>query len=351
MNHSPVTSSRATMRGFTLVELMVGIAIGLVLMAGLGLMFANTSQSGSELNKSIRQIENGRYAVQLLEDDMAHAGFYGELPLDGINYGPKPSDLQDLCGATGHQGWDAATSRAPLPILGLSKDDSANCLANRLAGTPAFVIHHIGNDAAPIAPASATTGMAYVQTSRCSKDVDPGNPSLAAFAVAATAPASFPFRSLDCTTPSPVRPYIARIYYIASCSECSGSGADTTPTLKMAELRGNSMTVIPLVEGIEQMVLEYGVDTAGTGNASSFGIASSTTDWGNIVAVRVHLLSRTTEPSPGFTDSKTYVLGGSTVTIPEADKQFKRRVYTTTVRLTNVAGPREIPVTTPPASS
>lgn len=345
----PLPSGTA-MRGFTLVELMVGLAIGLVLIAGLALMFANTNRSGSELNKSIRQIENGRYAVQLLEDDFAHAGFYGELPLDGIHYGPVPAP-STLCTVAGHQGWDAATSRAPLPVLGLSQDESVSCLANRLAGTPALAIHHIGNDAAPIPPASATVGTTYVQTSRCSKDVDPANPSVPAFAVAATNPASFPFRSLDCTTPSPVRPYIARIYYIASCSECSGSGADSIPTLKMAELRGNAMTVVPLVEGIEQMVLEYGVDTAGTGNASSFGTESSTTDWGNIVAIRVHLLSRTAEPSPGFTDSKTYVLGGSTVTIPEADKQFKRRVYTTTVRLTNVAGPREVPTTAPPASS
>lgn len=345
----PLSPPRSAVRGLTLVELMVGLAIGMVLVAGLALMFANTSQSGNELNKSIRQIENGRYAVQLLEDDIVHAGFYGELPLDSVHYGPVPATLEDLCTTTGHGGWDAVTSRAPLPVFGLSKDDKPSCLTNRLDGTPAFVIHHLDNAAAPVAPASATAGMTYVQTSRCSKDMDPvANPLVPAFAVAAVAPATFPFRNLDCSTPSAVRPYVARIYYIASCSECGGSSADNTPTLKMAELRGTAMTVLPLVEGIEQMVLEYGIDTTGNGTASSFGTESATTDWGNVVAMRLHLLSRTTEPSPGFTDSKTYTLGNSTITLSAESKPFKHRVYTSTMRLTNVAGPREVPTTTTP---
>ena len=72
--HASLLRASARVRGFSLVELMVGMAIGLVLVAGLSLLFANTSQSGNELNKSIRQIENGRYAMDLLHDDLMLAG-------------------------------------------------------------------------------------------------------------------------------------------------------------------------------------------------------------------------------------------------------------------------------------
>ena len=51
---------KRAMRGMSLIELMVALAIGLILVAGLATLFANSSQSGNELEKSIRQMENGR---------------------------------------------------------------------------------------------------------------------------------------------------------------------------------------------------------------------------------------------------------------------------------------------------
>ena len=64
-------------RGFTLVELMVAITLGLFLMIGLISLIVSTVSSRSELDKSARQIENGRYALQLLSEDIQAAGFIG----------------------------------------------------------------------------------------------------------------------------------------------------------------------------------------------------------------------------------------------------------------------------------
>src|SRR6185312_5202608 len=60
--HSP------RVRGFTLVELMIGITLGLFIMIGLISLLVSNVASRSELDKSSRQIENGRYAVQLLRE-------------------------------------------------------------------------------------------------------------------------------------------------------------------------------------------------------------------------------------------------------------------------------------------
>ena len=161
-----------------------------------------------------------------------------------------------------------------------------------------------------------------------------------------------------------MRKYVSRIYYISSCNEC---GIDTVPTLKMAELRGTAMAEVPLAEGIENMVLEYGFDTtdpadstldadASKGVPDIFLTALSGTagardnDWANVVAVRVHLLSRTTERTPGYSDAdRTYTLGP--ISINGDTTGFKRRVYTNTVRITNIAGRREVPPPATPASS
>ena len=68
----------AHLRGFLLIELMVSIAIGLLLLIGLTTMFVASSRSFSETERASRQIENGRYALDLLSEDIRHAGFYGE---------------------------------------------------------------------------------------------------------------------------------------------------------------------------------------------------------------------------------------------------------------------------------
>lgn len=348
--HAARHPSRRTAHGFSLVELMVGLAVGMVLIAGLALLFANTSNSGNELNKSIRQIENGRYAVQLLEDDIAHAGYYGEVPLDGLKY-IAPTAITDLCtNAAGS--WNAALSQAPAPIVGISATDattlSATCLPNYLTGTPALALRRVSTDSISPASVPASQASIYVQTSRCSTD-----PLNKPFVVSATT-SDFTLLDQKCVAKNSVRQYVSRIYYIASCNECAGSSADSTPTLKMAELQGASMVTVPLVEGIENMALEYGFDTTtppdGIPDIFLSGLSGTAgapdNNWANAVAVRLHLLSRTTEPSPGTTDTKTYVLKPASSIGPFNDS-YKRRVYTTTVRLSNVAGPLEVPASTP----
>ena len=65
-------------RGFSLVELMISITIGLILVAGMATLISNNAAHRAELEKSSRQIENGRYAMQVLAEDLRHAGYYGE---------------------------------------------------------------------------------------------------------------------------------------------------------------------------------------------------------------------------------------------------------------------------------
>ena len=72
--------------GFTLIELMIAITIGLVMMVALLALFANSSRSNNEIAKMNGLIENGRFAIQLLQSDLAVAGFWG-------TYLPQFSDL------------------------------------------------------------------------------------------------------------------------------------------------------------------------------------------------------------------------------------------------------------------
>ena len=328
-------------RGVSLVELMVAIAIGLILLSGMITLFSNSSSSITEIDKSIRQIENGRYAVELISENIRIAGYYGDLTTDGVTL-VSPAICATLPNLLGwNNGLQAApvVAVAPVPVTGLNAADAAQltCLANYKAGTPALVLRHL--ETVPVAAGPATDGQVYLQTSRCSTD------PLATRFIVSTAAADFTLKDVDCLSSSKLQRYVTRLYYIATCSEC---GLDTIPTLKRVELQGASLLVSPLVEGIEDIAYDYGFDTNNDGIPDSYqtglsGISGAQdNEWKNVVGIRMHILSRTTEASSGFIDSKSYALGLSGLRGPFND-HYKRRAYTLTTRLNNVAGLREIP--------
>lgn len=327
-------SASAGYSGSSLIELMVAIALGLILVSGLATLFANSSQTGNEINKSVQQIENGRYAAELLTEDISVAGYYGELSTIRTIYGPAGGCATSVAAL----GWDNAASTVPVAITGYSATQAAGlgCLPNHRNGTAAIAIRHL--DTAFVAPGVSTDGNVYMQTSRCATD-----PYATDFIISTTS-SNFTLRGLNCTPINNVQRYVARVYYVADCNEC---GIDTTPTLKRAELIGNRMLVSPLVEGIEEIAYDYAFDTDGNGTPDKYlpGLSGDAgapdNSWANVVGIRVHLLSRTTEISPGFVDSKIYDLGLSGKRGPFNDA-YKRRGYTVTARLNNIAGPREV---------
>jgi type IV pilus assembly protein PilW len=329
--------------GFTLVELMVSMTIGLFILGALITVFLNVSRSYDELAMTAEQTENGRYASEILQEDLQHAGFYGYF----ANPGPAPGTLPDPCEtdpaelrphlAVPIQGYDGGVS--PLP----------SCLApaNHVAGTDILVIRRASTATTPLAALQANE--VYIQSN--GNPTDPANP------VVSTGgdPAAYNLTVRPGTTIAPVRKYAVHMYFVSPCSVPSGSGGaacasgdDTIPTLKRLELGVDgtgtrTMRVVPLVEGIENFQVDYGIDTSDDGapNGAFVSLPATPAEWQNVMAVRVHLLARNTRPSPGYTDDKSYNLGTAGTVTPGGS--FRRHVFTTTIRLNNPSGRRETP--------
>lgn len=325
-------------RGVTLVELMVAMAIGLVVVAGLALMFANSSRSGRELESTSRQIENGRYAAELLAQEIAAAGFYGDVPQQSAVYTePIPCTTDPAL-----MGWDQASKKRPTAIEGKTTGELAalGCVAQPLPASSGVVLRRVDTLDIALADIDESKGHVYVQTSQC--NADPANIEY----LFGGQKSGFTLRNLTCSGPSSVRRYISRIYYVAACNECAGSAADTVPTLKRAELQGSNVVVTPLATGIEHLAMEYGFDTDYDGTPDTYRTALSGTagaednKWSNVVTARIYVLARTAEPTPGYVDNKTYVmgLGGS---LGPFNDGYKRKVFATTSKIQNVAGSRE----------
>jgi len=342
-------SASQRQRGLSLIELMVAIAIAALLLLGLSTLFASSSKNFAENEKSSRQIENGRYAMDLLAEDLRHAGFYGEvgsvttLPITPI---AMPTALPDPC--------DTAVANVkaalPLPIQGVDSPDTApSCLVSQLAGTDAIVIRRANTSTIPAA--SAVASEYYTQTAFCST----------ATTVFDLKQSGFTLQNKDCNAgnPSPIRKYHVHIYFISSCSRGTGTGGacqtgdDAIPTLKRMELGTSGFTVTPLVEGIEQLQVEYGLDTNNDGSADTYtakptggNAAAIVTAWSQVVSVRLYVLARNVDVSNGYTDTKTYPMGlkaDNTANTFSPGGSYKRHGYSELVRLVDIAQRKETP--------
>jgi type IV pilus assembly protein PilW len=343
-------------RGFTLVELMVAITLGLFLMIGLISLIISTVGTRSELDRSSRQIENGRYALQLLSEDIQLAGFMGWVTTTSFNTVVPVACPTTIAGLGYSSATSPGTSNVPLPVYGLSA--TPGCISNVMAGTAMLVVTRVSTTA--VTPALATATETYVQTSTCGTDTLP-------FVIASGASAaSFNLMQKDCVAgnPAPLRKVIQHIYFVSTCNVC---GTDTTPTLKMAEYVNGAMTVTPLVEGIENLQFDHGVDFDGNGSPDCYTsnpgsppvaeVAAAVcppttppydwsvpaTNWANVMAVRVHVLARNAEASMGWSESRSYDMGLAFPSVGPFNDRIKRHVYSTVVRLNNSAGQREVP--------
>ena len=343
----PFPLPRRRQNGLTLVELMVSITIGLILLAGITTLIVQQSGIRDDLEKSSRQIENGRYAMQILSDDIRHAGFYGQY---GTLAAP-PAALPDPC-ATALADLDPAMT---LPIQGYDSPATvpaplSACLpdANHVAGTDILVIRR-ADTTDNIDLGAAVAGQVYLQTTPAAYVMVIGPDPTPAI------PTAYTLKKKDGATAEKLHKYFVHIYFLSPCNQPAGGGSACTgstddngrpiPTLKRLELGvaggATAFGVAPLVEGIENFQLDYGIDATSDGSPDSYVTApASTADWANVMTVKVNLLARNNEPTAGHEDTKTYSLGVAGSVGPFNDA-YKRHAYSELVRAINPSGRRE----------
>jgi type IV pilus assembly protein PilW len=395
---------------------MIAISLGLLIVAALSVLFVNTSRTNREMAKANKQIENGRFAIQILENDIVHAGFWGthapqfdDLAWVGNPVAQAPTDVPtvvpEIYATYNPPNWTPDYKNAIVGIPVQAYEAAPGCDAavatggcgaervlSKQGNTDVLVVRHGATCAVGEAGCEAdVNGKLYFQASQCEFEIDPVKNTCAGSALPATDAvpfkidtSGFTLKRRNCTcatgvtsgTFAPKRRLVSNLYYIRDHAITPGDGI---PTLMRStfDLVGGTLAHQPaeaLVEGIDGFRVEFGVDNVSkTGAAVNY---AQETKWANpnnkvtpinrgdgapdgdfvrcttatpctaaqlmnVTAVKVYVLARSLETSPDYTDTKTYALGSTTLG-PFNDK-FKRHVFSTTVRINNVAGRRETP--------
>jgi type IV pilus assembly protein PilW len=333
--------------GYTLVELMVSITIGLIILGSLVTLFAGNSRERAEIERANAQTENGRYALQLLSEDLRDAGYLASFN-PGTVTGPNPqltipATLPNACATT------LGTLNSAMTLAVQGYDNGANtpaCLTDVRPNTDILVVRRASTCSVGTAGCDAqVAGDVYLQASGCAAEFTAGT-----YYVLDTHAASLNLHQKDCVTAAPLYQYRTHIYFIAN----NDKAGDGVPTLKRAELGTGAFTIVPLVEGIENLQLEYGLDTTvpTTGSPAIYTADPSSYNgcapqacvnyWRNTVSVQINVLARSQTLTQGYIDTKTYTLGLTAAGAPNVVGPFndglKRHTYSTVARLYNPAG-------------
>jgi type IV pilus assembly protein PilW len=335
---------RYAQAGFSLVELMVAITIGLIVLMALSGLFLSSNRASVEMRKSTQQQESGRYASQLLTDDLMMAGYLAEFDSSPLTTPVEP--LPDACGK------DIADLLTALPLHVQGVNDAAtipSCLSDVKVGTDIVVLRRASTCVAGVGECAAFVGgVPHFQASLCTPTDGSGaelahainnDADYAAhhFTLSDTA-TDFTKRKTSCgaTDLAAIQRYLVHIYFIANNNQAS----DGVPTLKRAELGAGGFTIRAMVDGVENMQIAYGIDNNNDGIPDIYDSAPATNaDWRNVMSARIHLLARNTLATPGFTDKRSYTLGDTVIAAP--GDSYKRHVYSTTVQFVNASWRRQ----------
>src|SRR5688572_19106391 len=209
--------ARVRQAGLSLVELMVAMTISLLILGALVALFTNTSRSNREFARANGMIESGRLAIQVLEADILHAGYWGTyvaafddqtangVPLDAPTLVPDPCLAYDPAVWTENSNYVRSLIGVPMQAY----DDATVCagvITDRLAGTDVLVVRHAENCVPGGSPncEPLVAGRLYFQASLCLTDLESSYLGTAGFTLT----------QRDCVTPAEQRRFMSTIYYV-----------------------------------------------------------------------------------------------------------------------------------------
>ncbi len=358
--------------GFTVVELMVALVLGLILLAGILQIYLSTKRTHTITEGLSRLQESTRFSLDMMARDIRMAGF---VPCG------RPQTTATLVNDADTFWWSDIFEQ---PIQGFEGNVSAfpsgPNFTGRVESADALLILRGGSKVAAVDSYAAGTfqmqrslGADWVEDGTLMVACDPrhaaffqagnysnGSPSSLSVSTGGNLPGNC---STDLGDPAPATcssagqpgtnysfgddaqlvDYKAVIYYIAD----SPSGDDRSLYREYLLVDGSSnIDTDPeeLLQGVDNMQLMYGVDPDGNGVAERYIQANDVTDWSQVVTVRIGLLLASGEGlrDAAEVDVETYRVANTLIgpesgseAVTHAEDRRKRYVSSTTVSVRN----------------
>jgi len=327
---------RLQLAGLSLVELLISLLLASILSLSISGVYLQSLKNYRAELELARMQDNGRYALGLLRHELTHAGFFAgavdaaQIPstaisLDCVEKGDwaldivRPLDFID--------DFSTLASKSPHTTLGVA----LGCLVGDdiRSGTDIVSVKRLaGNftlrDGAYLPSGRLKNAQWYLRFEHAS-----GNRNWFYHKRG-----GLPSTDIGSNTRVDYWEYLANIFYVRKFSETS---SDSVPALCVESLSGGGslgkMTTHCLVEGVEDMQLEFGVDEDFDGAPDYFRAKPTSAEFTNSMVVRLHLLMRSVAEIPGYARQRRFHLGEKQIVRKDG---YLRQVLSATVNLPNL---------------
>ncbi len=327
MKYSMHTVNRVRQRGLGLVELMIAMLLSLLLSVAVIAIFSANSRSFKQDENVLRMQDDARHALRELAFELSMAGHYADLLIPGSVTPDDSLSLTSDCGPIGADDWMYQTVTAGtgqmLSVVSVDNATAADATANFScispgefqAGTDIVAVKRV----AGVRTGAPETGHVYLRTN--------GTVGLLFQEPISGVPV------INVPAPRNDWEYRPSIFYIRNYADVPGDGV---PTLCRKTLGGTTpgMMTECLAAGIENLQVEYGIDTNEDGNANVFVADPTLGQMQTVVSARIFIQARTLEQDTSYENDKTYAISNAAPLMP--NDGFRRRVESVTVTIQNI---------------
>ena len=324
--------------GFTIVELLVAMAISLILLTAVYQVFLANTQTYRMNENQARLQENGRFALDFLTREVRSAGYYGCFSDSGnvqTTLNSSSSFLYDFNQAV--EGFESTSATVWGPTVDASITSplgSSDILTIRRIDPT--VSMRVSSDMAVSNDTVALTGVPTLG------DILLINDCQEAWVFQMTGLDSGEIKHEVTGTPAPGNSRDNFTYGFAAGTDVFKietvsyyiRNNDEVPPQPSLYRKIGSAAAEEILQGIENMQILYGEDTNNDGDVEFYRTANNVAAWNNVLSVRIGLLVRTpNEIAKGDLDTTVYTINGKDV--DPTDDRRQRRVFSATIGLRN----------------
>lgn len=304
--------------GFSLVELMVSMAIGSVLLAGVLTVYVNSNNAFHVSNSLNTLVSDARFATHLIRQDVQLSGSHGLAQKDASFTNTGIANIASDCAVQ----WFANITTN---ITGSNNTNpySATCISaadGYVANSDVLVIRYA--DPAPVADADIVANTVYSRNNL-------GEGILFTNAIPALSNAGFTAQNNQ---------YNSVAYYISDHTDSAGDGYPSLHRIRL--VAGPALEDEVVVPGVQDMQIQYGFDSDDDGSVDQYINADNPIiDWtfepdvNHILSISLSLLLVAETPEAGLNTAKTFNYADKQVVVAN-DGKF-RRLITTVIPLNN----------------
>lgn len=314
--------------GFNLVELMIALVVGIILMASITTMFVDTKVSANRSSSVANLQQQAQLALQVLVDDVRSIGSWAEFSGGALNDIETPNIAGGNCSII-PTGGTVLAANAHLPA-------TANWILSANVAAAGVANVNVDNNCLD-ANYAVTAGSDIVSIARILGSITAENDIKSDGYYVAISPQQAQLFRGD--TPNgatnienaEIYPYLHHTYIVQS------HATDGTRLSRFSFI--NDVFINDLVVGdIEQIRIDFGIDSSGDGRVDNYSISNNVTDvmWRNnqIVAARIYVLARAKNKDLTLNNDQAYNTRFQPFSPPNND-HYRRFLLTTTVVIPN----------------